>query len=146
MGQHQRSNEILIGTNAGVVKAFAIKRKPQEERWCKESVEAMQGSPQQPAPGIMGREIPVVIHVDREEPNEEWEEVQPRTEQVPRRMQLRKRHFREHGYTAECAGCKNMQAGIAMRIHSEVCRKRMHEALSQTHAGKIWIETSRIRE
>ena len=145
IGQNQRSNEVLIGTTSGVVKAFAVKRRPDEERWNKDAIINMQGTPEHPVPGMPGRRIPIAIHVDRHEAQEQADEP-PRVTEWPRRMQLRRRHFVKHGYSESCAGCRAMQAGISQRIHNEACRRRMQEEMEKDEEGRRWIEKSRIRQ
>ena len=40
-----------IGTAAGVIKSYTIERKPLEDRWSKEAVEAIVGTPMAPTTG-----------------------------------------------------------------------------------------------
>ena len=55
LGIRWKSREHHIGTAAGVIKSYAIERKPLEDRWSKETVEAIVGTPwrPQPVPGDM---------------------------------------------------------------------------------------------
>ena len=77
---------------------------------------------------MQGRRIPIVIHVDPKEVQVDEDE-SPKEIELPRRMQLRRRHFDKYGYTESCSGCQPMQAGISQRMHNEACRRRMHEAM-----------------
>lgn len=45
------SNEYVIMTTRGFIKAHAIKRVPEEEGWSKDSVASMKGNPWKPVPG-----------------------------------------------------------------------------------------------
>ena len=48
---HQRSsNENVIGTTEGVVNAYAIRRKPDDETWDANMIEEMKGTPRPPNP------------------------------------------------------------------------------------------------
>ena len=50
LGTARDSNEMLIGTSTGVTRAYAAKRLPKEERWDKDRIRQLQGTPQQPDP------------------------------------------------------------------------------------------------
>ena len=62
-----------------------------------------------------------------------------RDEDAPKRSYLKRYHFNEHGYTADCEGCARLSAGMASRPHAEACRKRMYEAMRKTEAGEKWL-------
>ena len=63
VGLLPRTNECLIGTVDGVIKAdsAAVKRLPEGSKWCRTTVEAMVGYPWQPVPGVEGDHIPIRI-------------------------------------------------------------------------------------
>ena len=50
LGHNRNSNEILVGTSEGVVKAYAIRRQPEDARWDGEMIKKMNGTPQKPDP------------------------------------------------------------------------------------------------
>ena len=50
LGHTRQSNEILVGTEEGVVRAWAIKRVPEAERWSEARIKNMKGTPQKPDP------------------------------------------------------------------------------------------------
>ena len=50
MGQCSTSNEIVVGTAKGAVRAWAIRRRPADERWSLAQLEAVVGTPRQPVP------------------------------------------------------------------------------------------------
>ena len=52
LGLTDRSEEILVHCSEGIRKARTIRRKPEEERWQKEAVLGVQGTPLQPNPGV----------------------------------------------------------------------------------------------
>lgn len=63
MGHCTKSNEVLIGTRQEVARAWAVRRKPEDERWRAEEIEAAQGTP--PAvPGRAGPRIPIRVLVE----------------------------------------------------------------------------------
>lgn len=66
LGMRLRSDEILIGTKNGVIKARTVRRKAEQERWDKDLGKAMRGTPQVPVPGRGGDHIPTSIAVARD--------------------------------------------------------------------------------
>ena len=50
LGERGKSSEHVIGTPQGVVKSYAIKRNPIEDRWNREAIEAVIGTPWQMVP------------------------------------------------------------------------------------------------
>ena len=64
LGHSRNSNEIIIGTPDGVVKAYSVYRKALGERWDKEKIKNVKGTPQQPNPNAPGLEIPIRIRFD----------------------------------------------------------------------------------
>ena len=61
-------------------------------------------------------------------------------EDAPRRTYLKRFHFDGHGYTDDCEGCSRLSAEMTARPHTEVCRKRMYEAMRKTEDGRKWME------
>ena len=111
LGHARSTSEVIIGTTEGAVRAWAIKRKPEEERWSKEGVKEMQGTPSQPDPGRPGASIPIRVSIPACDDVPLDEVVPPREGEVPRRVYIRQRHLQKYGYTDECEGCKRMKAG-----------------------------------
>ena len=64
LGISRESNETLIGTKGGVIRCYSIKRLPNEEKWIKEMVLEMQGTPQQPNPSKSGLRIPIRLEAE----------------------------------------------------------------------------------
>ena len=64
MGHARNSNEIVIGTREGVVRAFAIRRQAPEDRWEGDLILNMKGTPEQPDPNRQGDRIPIRITFD----------------------------------------------------------------------------------
>ena len=61
LGHSRNSNEILVGTREGVVRAWAIRKKPYEEQWDGDLIKNMKGTPAQPNPLRRGILIPIRI-------------------------------------------------------------------------------------
>ncbi len=71
LGHNRDSNEVLIGTDNGVVKAFAVRKKPKEEQWNGERIKHMKGTPARPNPRRVGAEVPVHVRFGEEFDDEE---------------------------------------------------------------------------
>ena len=84
LGHHSTSNEVLIGTRTGVVRAWAIRRKVEEERWDIALIKNMKGTPAKPDPASSGIEIPIRICLPKSTEEEETEWRRPRQEDRPR--------------------------------------------------------------
>ena len=54
MGLSIRANEHIIGTSDGTIRVSTVKRMHEGERWCKEMIKAVRGSPAQPNPESTG--------------------------------------------------------------------------------------------
>ena len=135
LGHARTSDAVLIGTTAGVVRAYSIARQPGEDRWDADFVKEMTGTPQRPDLKKPGMQIPVSITFGEGE-EEDGEKTRTREEEI-RRMRITQAHLDEYGYTDGCDGCRFKRAGLAGgRAHSERCRKRIMEELEKTEAGR----------
>ena len=54
LGHNRSSNEIIVGTRKGAVRAYAIRRKLEEDRWDAQMITEIRGTPQQPDPNKVG--------------------------------------------------------------------------------------------
>ena len=88
LGHARTSNEILIGTKEGVVRAYSVTRKAEEDRWNGDAILQMKGTPQQPNPNKPGAVIPVQVTFDAPEEGEA-EESSEKKEDI-RRMKISK--------------------------------------------------------
>ena len=132
LGHTRGSNEFLIGTKDGVVRAWATKRRPEEERWSSDNIHAIQGTPARPNPKMPGNDIPV--HILLPEPATEGPpDPEPaRAEDGPRRAYLKKKDFERYGYTENCEGCRRQRVGgMGARAHTQECRSRVEAKLKE---------------
>ena len=56
LGIREESNELIVGTDKGVIKVATYRRRPEEDRWKIEELEAVRGLPWEPVPGREGIE------------------------------------------------------------------------------------------
>ena len=112
LGHNRGSSEVLIGTPDGVVRARAVKRKPEEERWRADAILNITGTPARPNPQMPGHDIPVHIHVQFDVDHCLPGEPAPaRVEIVSRRTYLKACDFQKHGWTEGCEGCRRLKTG-----------------------------------
>ena len=93
------SSGTLIGTEKGLVRASAIKRFGETEKWDITAILAMKGTPQRPDPTKPGTHIPTRIRMEPAVPVDMTAFRPARNEDVPRRARLTKEFFKKHGYT-----------------------------------------------
>ena len=139
LGHARSSNEVLIGTAQGVVRAWAIKLKPEDEKWDAELIRNMKGSPAQPNPNKSGLNVPIRITFDPMPPEYIEPQVQPsRVDGVPRQMPIHNWMLKKYGYTDECKGCEQRRTGLGTRLpHNQLCRSRMEEAMAEDEKGRL---------
>ena len=58
LGIKGRTGEHIIGTEKGIVKAYTVKRRPEEERWSIKEFNGVRGTPGRPTPGLEGPKDP----------------------------------------------------------------------------------------
>ena len=89
LGHSRHSNEVLVGNKDGIVKAWAIRRRPLEERWDDAMVRSMKEVPSGwSTEEAIEYENPIVTEDDGEPPSEEEEE-----EKYSHEVRLRARGF-----------------------------------------------------
>ena len=64
LGIIARTQEVLIGTNRGVIKCKTVARLVDQEKWDVKQITQMRGTPWEPVPGKMDRRVPVAIDDD----------------------------------------------------------------------------------
>lgn len=126
MGIANRSNEVIA-----IVKAWAIRRLPEDERWKAEDVLKIQGIPTKPNPNGPGAELST--HISPEPVVRERVE-DPTRHEVVLPFAVRLQDVQTHGFTAGCKGCTAARAGARAQTHSEECRRRIMQVLH--HRGR----------
>ena len=122
----------MVGTPLGIERARSIIRKPMPEKWNKDAAEAIKGWPYNHN-GEEGGEARIMFDEQPLHPDApDVPEVVPDSEPVPRRMRLGKNDLAQHGYTMGCAGCESSKNNRTPRGHSEMCRRRLMDAIQNT--------------
>ena len=130
IGVDNHAEEALVGTEDGVIRAHSVRRLPVQERWRKEAVLAVKGTPEEPVPGRGVIQAPVVIRaeIDSDIPRSAPDVAEAEPPRVRSGM-IYKQDYEEHGYSENCPGCSHMRLGMDKRPHTSVCRKRTEEIL-----------------
>ena len=147
MGHARGSSEALLGTKDGVVRAWTVRRKPEEERWDAEAITEMRGTPAKPNPNMPGISVPIAVNTDKETADgEPMHFIGRQEEKKPRRMYFKAEDFETHGYTEGREGCNRMRAvGMESRNHLETCQARMEEAMKNS-SNPRWLRAKEARE
>ena len=148
LGHANQTNEVLIGTEAGVIRVYDIKRKDEKERWNKEKILNMKGTPRQPDPSKPGAGIPTRVSFDSVD-KQDVDGPEPLRAGVDiRRMRITPETLEKHGYTEGCEGCRWQKAGLRDekgrgRGHPEARRRIITEELQEPEEGKKIFEKSK---
>ena len=147
-----KSDESLVGTPAGVVRARTIRRLPPAERGDKELLMAIRGTVWRPVPADEGDEIPAVVSIRAPAVVPASALPAPQEPRVPvqtgpRRVYIRKdKELVKYGYTNACPGCYAAENGLTAAAHSEACRNRIEAAMTADEADKTRIEMSKEKK
>ena len=146
LGHTRNSNEALVGTAEGVVRAYSIRRQEDDRRWSSKMIHDMRGSPQQPDPKKEGSHVPVRIHFDPPSTTTPLPSIPARQEKAMRRMMITPAMLTKYGYTDGCEACRLRAAGSDRRAeHSEACRKGLEEAMSKEEGGRERLKKDQDR-
>ena len=132
LGHARSSNEHIIGTTQGAVKAYAVKRQDPVRRWDRDLLQNLQGTPQRPDPNKPGIAIPIRVNFDAPAEDEPVPAQPEERHRQIRRMKLTGRILEKYGYSENCEGCRFKRAGLSeSRNHTDECRKRIEGAMAQ---------------
>ena len=141
------SDETLIGTSHGVVRARSIRRLPEAERWDYTTLALIKGTPWKPVPSREGHAIPTHIHEDQnvgeesddDEDGQRETQIDPEeeaatkdiihqeeTEDKRKGFYITKHMIESHGATEKCKGCRAILLGRRGWAHLPACKKQIH--------------------
>mgnify|MGYP005710615717 CR=1 FL=1 len=147
LGVNESSQELIMGTPTGAVKASEFKRKgSEEESWNLSELSTMQGSPWKPDPNTAGYEVKtrVIVPIIREpgEPN------QPDTKPIiSRGIAVKRAEYLAMGPTPGCYGCKALVRGdTSHKPHNAECRQRIIEWLKAQDSQSIQSRLASAQE
>ena len=135
LGINERNSEVYIGLpGGGVTSARSIKRLPEDQKWDKNLIEELKGTPW----NLSGVEnSPKITFGQRGDDQDDVPLPVPREEiHIPRRVRIGRTDLEQHGFTDSCPGCEASQKNGTPRGHTERCRNRLMEALRGTDDGR----------
>ena len=133
-----KSGEIYIGTDTGVIKVRSVRRKgTAQARWDVELWDKVKGTPWEPVPGREGVEVMSKVELPPAPVEVPPMADVPRWEQDWRRPKIERKDVKNLGMTPGCPGCIAANRGSAARRHTEECRKRMEMGMTQAGDPRI---------
>ena len=134
LGHNRGSNEPIVGTERGAVKAWAVRRRPSGERWSNELVSNMKGTPEKwkAEANTDQADKPTWTDADNGEGAPSTGEVRR-----PPKMYLKMKDFKRYGYTRECPGCVRMgRKAKPPYYHNDECRRRIEKMVFRDDAQR----------
>ena len=139
-----RTGEDLVWTPNGVFRVSTVRRRPADERWSKQLLDGIVGTPATPVPGVAGRKVPTYAKKfstkDPEKkpsdfmPPEETEAPRARTWKILKEDIIGKDGI---GPTPGCPGCRALERGVSWKAgHTPECRLRVERHLTTTEEGR----------
>ena len=141
LGVCPRTDEAIIGTTGGIVRAGMVKRRAIEEAWNAKVLLSLRDGPWN-----LGRQSTrheLTVENDEEEPLTKVDDKEASAD--PRRFRILKQDIDRVGYSDGCVGCSALRAGKAAQRHSEYCRRRVQEELKGTEEGRQRLEKAEER-
>ena len=156
LGIRNRSDEAIIGTSGGTVKARTIRRLPKDKRWDPDMINTLRGSPRRPVPGVESDHVPTDTQIGfapgigeddvviAQTKKEEIRVNVPRAEEAPRRMYITKAFIEKFGKTPGCPGCDAIERG-KYGVHNQKCHDRIKKELAKDEEGRRKLHEERHR-
>ena len=143
LGTATRSNEAYVGTRSGnVVRSRSICRVVEENKWSREALFRVTGSPARPCPNPNGAQDhawiesemdphAAAVDVEVEQKNAGDGAIQADGVEDNRnapRVRITQRDLNRYGYSNNCPRCRELQRGrhLTKEKHSEECRLRIY--------------------
>ena len=109
MGFVIRTGEDLVSTPDGVFRVSTVRRRPPSERWSKQLLDGIVGTPAVPVPGIGGRKVPTYAKkfsaAAQEKKTTEFAQQPPVEPPKVRNFKIMKEDVETWGATPNCPGC-----------------------------------------
>ena len=165
LGIIARTQEVLIGTERGVIKCRTVTRLSDEERWNGKQTLKVKGTPWEPVPGRADRRIPVAIDnggnaiqptddVEAEQWQKEGADDEDQAMEFrggPDKFHVSRKAIEKYGPTEGCPACtiitrRGIKTGRVGVHHNNTCRERVINAmkddpqyrqLMQKHQGNV---------
>jgi len=147
LGHARISNEVLIGTKEGVVRAYDVRLLPEDECWDVELIKGMRGTPARPNPAVEGSHIPIKVRVDADVEDKDAPEMPMNAKEGEiRKMRITEDILKKYGYSEDCKGCRHALTGMgSKRSHTAGCRSRLMKAMESDAEGRRILERDEMR-
>ena len=97
LGHARKSNEVMIGTANGVIRAWSVRRMPDDKKWNRELIKNLKGTPQKHNPNMPGAEVRIDVAVPEPQFPPPEDIYRPAREEGHRRTYLRRSDFDRFG-------------------------------------------------
>ena len=138
------TGEDLVSTDRGVFRVSTVRRKPVDERWSKQLLDGIVGSPAVPIVGIVSRRMPAYAKMFDNNPAKKPTEYaeQPMAEPpTSTTWSIMKKDIDTHGPSVQCPGCRAAVRGSTYKMqHTKECRLRFEGTLEGTEEGRKRME------
>ena len=146
LGLRMKSDESIIGTSNGVMKAKTVRRLLQDERWRAEEVLNIRGISSNPVhiPNVTNGAGYSERGEDKHAPAQEREKCDTRSTVAASDPTVR-RLYKGNGATEGCLGCKGIEAVRSM-AHNNECRMRIRSRMEQSENGRDGLKKEEQRQ
>ena len=142
LGTNARTDEALIGTQNGIVRARSVRRRSRSEQWSYEQILSIKGNPWDPTATKEPSHQETNIDLsDHEHIVEETNAAPPQA----RLVYIKKKDVEEFGATSGCPGCVAAAENRRGVRQTTTCRKRMEERMKGTEDGKRRLQEVEAR-
>ena len=128
LGQSRSTNETIVGTAEGVVRASATRRQDVDERWKGDLIKKPRRTPARPDSNRVQLMTPMRVRFDPPQVGEPDPTMQPWKEPQMRPMKITESMLQKYRYPEGCEGCRAKAAGMTQKLHGEAFRKRIEQA------------------
>ncbi|MDA8583518.1 hypothetical protein N9L68_04775 [bacterium] len=134
LGHARHIPEVLLATESGIVKAYAVRRLPGGQQCDGERIKGIRGSPTNWK--LDAAEEPDMVELEDRgdtEPDPRLESLVGSRTGEKGAMYLSRKGFSDYGHTDGCAGFRDIASGKRGQIapHTVACWKRMEEAVKE---------------
>ena len=116
LGVVGKSGEWIVGDAKGVWKTRTVHRKPHGERWDPLVQPLWRTSDMIRTRTARGHKLKTLT-------GHKFQETVKDEQSMPRRVNLNKNDFEEHGYSSSWTGCPSILKGIGRQGHSDICTR-----------------------
>ena len=141
LGACPRTDEAVIGTSTGIVRAGTVKRQAVEDAWSSTSLLSVSITPR--TAGKLSKRHELTVEGDEENKVIKVDESELPVD--PKRFRITKDDIERIGYSEGCVGCNAIRQSKPTQRHSKYCRRRVQEDLKGSEEGRQRLEKAEER-